>query len=198
MLSCLRAAEFCLCIFHFEQCCCSAFPCVNRLWYFWFHPQPGVSEHKSGDDDTQRLHVCSSPQRRYQCNRIQQGEISVRVADIWGNCSCSASTRGWSVPDEEPFVWEGCSDEEELTYRDVALFNALFSASSQGFSYSVAFNSTTVHSLPMMVNILSNALLRGLNGTGQIRTWTKPFDYVSVCKFRKRWPRPSCLCVPIL
>lgn len=31
----------------------------------------------------------------------------------------------------------------------------------------------------MTVNILSNALLRGLNGTGQIRTWTKPFEYVS-------------------
>lgn len=31
----------------------------------------------------------------------------------------------------------------------------------------------------MTVNILSNALLRGLNGTGRIRTWTKPFDYVS-------------------
>ncbi|XP_030610588.1 cholesterol transporter ABCA5 isoform X1 [Archocentrus centrarchus] len=51
------------------------------------------------------------------------------------------------------------------------------SGSSKGFRYSVAFNSTTVHSLPMAVNILSNALLRGLNGTGQIRTWTKPFDY---------------------
>ncbi|XP_068455299.1 cholesterol transporter ABCA5 [Clinocottus analis] len=49
--------------------------------------------------------------------------------------------------------------------------------SSKGFKYSVAFNSTTVHSLPMAVNILSNALLRGLNGTGRIRTWTKPFDY---------------------
>uniref|UniRef100_A0A8C2WZ13 ABC transporter domain-containing protein n=1 Tax=Cyclopterus lumpus TaxID=8103 RepID=A0A8C2WZ13_CYCLU len=49
--------------------------------------------------------------------------------------------------------------------------------SSKGFKYSVAFNSTTVHSLPMAVNILSNALLRGLNGTGPIRTWTKPFDY---------------------
>uniref|UniRef100_A0A7N6ABI3 ABC transporter domain-containing protein n=1 Tax=Anabas testudineus TaxID=64144 RepID=A0A7N6ABI3_ANATE len=46
-----------------------------------------------------------------------------------------------------------------------------------GFRYSVAFNSTTVHSLPMAVNVLSNALLRGLNGSGQIRTWTKPFDY---------------------
>ncbi|XP_060889352.1 ATP-binding cassette sub-family A member 5 [Labrus mixtus] len=49
--------------------------------------------------------------------------------------------------------------------------------SSKGFRFSVAFNSTTVHSLPMAVNLLSNTLLRGLNGTGQIRTWTKPFDY---------------------
>lgn len=31
----------------------------------------------------------------------------------------------------------------------------------------------------MAVSVLSNALLRGLNGTGRIRTWTKPFDYVS-------------------
>ncbi|XP_028332092.1 cholesterol transporter ABCA5 [Gouania willdenowi] len=49
--------------------------------------------------------------------------------------------------------------------------------SNKGFSYSVAFNSTTVHSLPMAVNVLSNALFRGLNGSGQIRTWTKPFEY---------------------
>ncbi|XP_053367229.1 ATP-binding cassette sub-family A member 5 [Clarias gariepinus] len=49
--------------------------------------------------------------------------------------------------------------------------------SSKGFSYCVAFNSTTVHSLPMAVNILSNALLRGYNGTGRINTWTKPFEY---------------------
>uniref|UniRef100_A0A8C6L2L8 ATP binding cassette subfamily A member 5 n=1 Tax=Nothobranchius furzeri TaxID=105023 RepID=A0A8C6L2L8_NOTFU len=37
---------------------------------------------------------------------------------------------------------------------------------------------TTVHALPMAVNILSNAILRGLNGSGQIRTWTKPFENV--------------------
>ncbi|XP_046870556.1 ATP-binding cassette sub-family A member 5 isoform X3 [Hypomesus transpacificus] len=51
------------------------------------------------------------------------------------------------------------------------------SGSSKGFRYSIAFNSTTVHSLPMAVNVLSNAILRGLNDTGHIRTWTKPFDY---------------------
>lgn len=49
--------------------------------------------------------------------------------------------------------------------------------SSKGFRYILAFNSTTVHSLPMIANVLSNALLRGLNGTQRIRTWTKPFDF---------------------
>uniref|UniRef100_A0A8C9W4L0 ATP binding cassette subfamily A member 5 n=1 Tax=Scleropages formosus TaxID=113540 RepID=A0A8C9W4L0_SCLFO len=49
--------------------------------------------------------------------------------------------------------------------------------SSKGYEYYLAFNSTTVHSLPMVVNILSNALLHGLNGTGQINAWSKPFDF---------------------
>uniref|UniRef100_A0A667YQT0 Cholesterol transporter ABCA5 n=1 Tax=Myripristis murdjan TaxID=586833 RepID=A0A667YQT0_9TELE len=68
---------------------------------------------------------------------------------------------------------------KQMDYMAAAPHSAAINVtgSSKGFRYSVAFNSTTVHSLPMAVNILSNALLRGLNGTGQIRTWTKPFDY---------------------
>ncbi|XP_077359542.1 cholesterol transporter ABCA5 [Festucalex cinctus] len=49
--------------------------------------------------------------------------------------------------------------------------------SSKGFRYKLAFNSTTVHSLPITVNILSNALLRGLNSSARIQTWAKPFNY---------------------
>lgn len=71
----------------------------------------------------------------------------------------------------------------EFIYHHATLIVPLFSVCLQGFRYSVAFNSTTVHSLPMAVNILSNALLRGLNGSGQIRTWTKPFEYVSIYEF---------------
>ncbi|XP_031417198.1 ATP-binding cassette sub-family A member 5 [Clupea harengus] len=64
-------------------------------------------------------------------------------------------------------------------YMSVAPHSAAINVtgSSKGFSYCLAFNSTTVHSLPMVVNVLSNALLKGLNGTGRINTWTKPFDY---------------------
>uniref|UniRef100_A0A7N6ALD9 ABC transporter domain-containing protein n=1 Tax=Anabas testudineus TaxID=64144 RepID=A0A7N6ALD9_ANATE len=68
---------------------------------------------------------------------------------------------------------------KQSDYMAAAPHSAAFNVTgtSKGFRYSVAFNSTTVHSLPMAVNVLSNALLRGLNGSGQIRTWTKPFDY---------------------
>ncbi|XP_041937948.1 ATP-binding cassette sub-family A member 5 [Alosa sapidissima] len=64
-------------------------------------------------------------------------------------------------------------------YMSVAPHSAAINVtgSSKGFSYCLAFNSTTVHSLPMVVNVLSNALLKGLNGTGHINTWAKPFDY---------------------
>uniref|UniRef100_A0A1A8KK54 ATP-binding cassette, sub-family A (ABC1), member 5 n=2 Tax=Nothobranchius TaxID=28779 RepID=A0A1A8KK54_NOTKU len=64
------------------------------------------------------------------------------------------------------------------SFMEVAPHSAAINVtgSSKGFKYSIAFNSTTVHALPMAVNILSNAILRGLNGSGQIRTWTKPFE----------------------
>uniref|UniRef100_A0A665WMZ0 Cholesterol transporter ABCA5 n=1 Tax=Echeneis naucrates TaxID=173247 RepID=A0A665WMZ0_ECHNA len=62
-------------------------------------------------------------------------------------------------------------------YMAAAPHSAAINVTGSSKVYTVAFNSTTVHSLPMAVNILSNALLRGLNGSGQIRTWTKPFDY---------------------
>lgn len=68
---------------------------------------------------------------------------------------------------------------KKLDYMSAAPVSAAINVtgSSKDFTYVLAFNSTTVHSLPMAVNVLSNALLRGFNGTGHIRTWSKPFDY---------------------
>ncbi|KAG7491241.1 hypothetical protein MATL_G00000950 [Megalops atlanticus] len=69
---------------------------------------------------------------------------------------------------------------KEADYMAVAPHSAAIKVagtSKQGLEYQVAFNSTTVHSLPMVVNVLSNALLRGSNGTGHINTWTKPFEF---------------------
>nr|XP_015211991.1 PREDICTED: ATP-binding cassette sub-family A member 5 isoform X1 [Lepisosteus oculatus] len=49
--------------------------------------------------------------------------------------------------------------------------------SRKGYEYTAVFNSTNVHSLPIVVNILSNALLRAFDNTSKICTWTKPFDF---------------------
>ncbi|KAJ8013474.1 hypothetical protein DPEC_G00030170 [Dallia pectoralis] len=68
---------------------------------------------------------------------------------------------------------------KKLDYMSCAPHSAAINVNvfNKGFTYMIAFNSTTVHSLPMTVNILSNAFLRGLNSTEQIHTWAKPFDY---------------------
>uniref|UniRef100_A0A8C2JKR3 ATP binding cassette subfamily A member 5 n=1 Tax=Cyprinus carpio TaxID=7962 RepID=A0A8C2JKR3_CYPCA len=73
---------------------------------------------------------------------------------------------------------------EELDYISAAPVSAAINVTGSSevrkrinFTYILAFNSTTIHSLPMAVNVLSNALLRGFNGTGHIKTWTKPFYY---------------------
>ncbi|XP_026105113.1 ATP-binding cassette sub-family A member 5-like [Carassius auratus] len=68
---------------------------------------------------------------------------------------------------------------KELDYMSAAPVSAAINVtgSSENFTYILAFNITTMHSLPMAVNVLSNALLRGFNGTGHIKTWTKPFNY---------------------
>jgi len=43
----------------------------------------------------------------------------------------------------------------------------------------VVFNSTMVHSLPVLMNIVSNLLLRNLNVTESIHIWSNPFIQVS-------------------
>lgn len=40
-------------------------------------------------------------------------------------------------------------------------------------------NSTMVHSLPVLMNIVSNLLLRSLNVTESIQIWSNPFIQVS-------------------
>ncbi|XP_061088077.1 ATP-binding cassette sub-family A member 5 isoform X2 [Conger conger] len=51
------------------------------------------------------------------------------------------------------------------------------SGASRDVRYQVAFNSTTVHSLPMVLNVLSNSILCHHNSSARIRTWTKPFQF---------------------
>ncbi|XP_035262804.1 ATP-binding cassette sub-family A member 5 [Anguilla anguilla] len=69
--------------------------------------------------------------------------------------------------------------QKDLDYMAIAPHSAAITVTgtSRDVKYQVAFNSTTVHSLPMVVNVLSNALLRCHNGSGHIRTWTRPFQF---------------------
>ncbi|XP_078257242.1 cholesterol transporter ABCA5 [Rhinoraja longicauda] len=43
------------------------------------------------------------------------------------------------------------------------------------YAFTAVFNSTMVHSLPVLINLISNAVLISVNGSGGIRTWSKPF-----------------------
>ncbi|XP_028675904.1 ATP-binding cassette sub-family A member 5 isoform X2 [Erpetoichthys calabaricus] len=69
---------------------------------------------------------------------------------------------------------------KEGTLKDQVSHSAAFTilGNSKSYEYKAIFNSTNVHSLPMLVNILSNALLHSLNGTGQIQTTSKPFEFL--------------------
>ncbi|KAM4673147.1 cholesterol transporter ABCA5 isoform 2-T4 [Amazona ochrocephala] len=56
-----------------------------------------------------------------------------------------------------------------------AALNVLDLESRQNYVFAVIFNSTMVHSLPVLMNIISNLLLRNLNVTENIQIWSNPF-----------------------
>ncbi|OXB75592.1 UNVERIFIED_CONTAM: hypothetical protein H355_015708 [Colinus virginianus] len=47
--------------------------------------------------------------------------------------------------------------------------------SRQSYVFTIIFNSTMVHSVPVLMNIVSNLLLRALNVTESIQLWSHPF-----------------------
>ncbi|CAH2291410.1 ATP-binding cassette sub-family A member 5 [Pelobates cultripes] len=47
--------------------------------------------------------------------------------------------------------------------------------SGEYYSYGVVFNKTMVHSLPVLINAISNSLLRQLRVNQSIQTWSSPF-----------------------
>ncbi|NXF79116.1 ABCA5 protein, partial [Sclerurus mexicanus] len=56
-----------------------------------------------------------------------------------------------------------------------AALNVFALESRQNYVFTVVFNSTMVHSLPVLMNIVSNLLLRSLNVTESIQIWSNPF-----------------------
>ncbi|XP_053309021.1 cholesterol transporter ABCA5 [Spea bombifrons] len=47
--------------------------------------------------------------------------------------------------------------------------------SGESYTYAVVFNKTMIHSLPVLVSIISNTLLRQLRVNESIQTWSSPF-----------------------
>ncbi|KFW91411.1 cholesterol transporter ABCA5 isoform X1 [Phalacrocorax carbo] len=56
-----------------------------------------------------------------------------------------------------------------------AALNVFDLESRQNYVFTIIFNSTMVHSLPVLMNIVSNLLLRNLNVTESIEIWSNPF-----------------------
>ncbi|XP_010131445.1 PREDICTED: ATP-binding cassette sub-family A member 5-like, partial [Buceros rhinoceros silvestris] len=56
-----------------------------------------------------------------------------------------------------------------------AALNVFDLESRQNYIFTIIFNSTMVHSVPVLMNIVSNLLLRNLNVTESIQIWSNPF-----------------------
>ncbi|KAK1794086.1 hypothetical protein P4O66_010988, partial [Electrophorus voltai] len=130
-----------------------------------------------------------SPERQFQpVYLLRRNEAPRRYATsllVLNSSGCSPFLSSLVDSDISGFIHNLESQDikvemmKKVDYMSAAPHSAAINVtgSSKGFGYMLAFNSTTVHSLPMAVNVLSNALLRGFNGSGQINTWTKPFEY---------------------
>uniref|UniRef100_A0A4W3K4H1 ATP binding cassette subfamily A member 5 n=1 Tax=Callorhinchus milii TaxID=7868 RepID=A0A4W3K4H1_CALMI len=76
---------------------------------------------------------------------------------------------------------------------DVAPHNAALNVSlseEKQYLFTAVFNSTVIHSLPVLLNIISNALIISINGSGRIRAWSKPFHLVSEVLNNIRYYKP--------
>uniref|UniRef100_A0A803VPW1 Cholesterol transporter ABCA5 n=1 Tax=Ficedula albicollis TaxID=59894 RepID=A0A803VPW1_FICAL len=74
-------------------------------------------------------------------------------------------------------LWEMFNDSD---YVSVAPHSAALNVFAlQNYVFNIIFNSTMVHSLPVLMNIVSNLLLRSLNVTESIQIWSNPLIQVN-------------------
>ncbi|KAL9833695.1 LOW QUALITY PROTEIN: cholesterol transporter ABCA5 [Geothlypis trichas] len=73
-------------------------------------------------------------------------------------------------------LWELFNDSDYVSVAPhSAALNVFALQSRQNYVFSIIFNSTMVHSLPVLMNIVSNLLLHSLNVTESIQVWSNPF-----------------------
>ncbi|NWS30092.1 ABCA5 protein, partial [Polioptila caerulea] len=72
-------------------------------------------------------------------------------------------------------LWELFNDSDYVSVAPhSAALNVFALQSRQNYVFNIIFNSTMVHSLPVLMNIVSNLLLRSLNVTESIQIWSNP------------------------
>ncbi|NWS03750.1 ABCA5 protein, partial [Motacilla alba] len=72
-------------------------------------------------------------------------------------------------------LWEMFNDSDYVSVAPhSAALNVFALQSRQNYVFNIIFNSTMVHSLPVLMNIVSNLLLRSLNVTESIQIWSNP------------------------
>ncbi|NXC83872.1 ABCAA protein, partial [Cercotrichas coryphoeus] len=64
---------------------------------------------------------------------------------------------------------------EELQHNGAIKFSPCFSCSLKSYRFTVLCHLEAINCFPVLVNIISNALLRALNSTGHIQVWSHPF-----------------------
>ncbi|NXD41678.1 ABCA9 protein, partial [Copsychus sechellarum] len=64
---------------------------------------------------------------------------------------------------------------EELQHNGAIKFSPCFSCSLKSYRFTVLCHLEAINCFPVLVNIISNALLRTLNSTGHIQVWSHPF-----------------------
>ncbi|XP_008629370.1 PREDICTED: ATP-binding cassette sub-family A member 5 [Corvus brachyrhynchos] len=73
-------------------------------------------------------------------------------------------------------LWEMFNDSDYVSVAPhSAALNVFVLESRQNYVFNMIINSTMVHSLPVLMNIVSNLLLRSLNVTESIQIWSNPF-----------------------
>uniref|UniRef100_A0A8D0F2N8 ABC transporter domain-containing protein n=1 Tax=Strix occidentalis caurina TaxID=311401 RepID=A0A8D0F2N8_STROC len=81
--------------------------------------------------------------------------------------------------------WKGKQVKEQMVvgYKGSKGFFILFSCSLKSYRFTVLCHMEAINCFPVLVNVISNALLRALNSTVHIRIWSHPFFSINDPRF---------------
>ncbi|XP_010001102.1 PREDICTED: ATP-binding cassette sub-family A member 10-like [Chaetura pelagica] len=72
------------------------------------------------------------------------------------------------------------------------------SRKGQSYRFSVLCHIEAINCFPVLVNVISNSLLRALNSTAHIRVWSHPFVFINLSELRSHLISFYCIYMPLL